>query len=365
MTLNSAAGLERMSRPESPCLSLAEVAHLVGGEMVGGSNPLITGVAGIRDAQPGELTFLGARRYQAYLQTTRASAVLVGRTEAVHQPVVRVDNPALAFMKVLRYFSDAVTLTFPRTVHPTAILDETVHLGRDVSIGAHVVIEGGVTIGDRTVILPGTCILRHSRVGSDCMLYPNVVLREYTEIGDRVIVHAGAILGSDGFGFLSDGGAHLKVPQIGHVVIEDDVEIGANSCIDRATTGITRVRRGTKIDNLVQVAHNVEIGEDSILCAQVGVSGSTVVGSRVKLAGQAGLTGHIRIGDGATVGAQGGVTKSVPADTVWSGYPAREHLSALRQYAALIRLPGALDELRRLAARVAVLESGSDRETSI
>jgi UDP-3-O-[3-hydroxymyristoyl] glucosamine N-acyltransferase len=277
---------------------------------------------------------------------------------------VRVDNPALGFLKVLRYFSDAVTLTFPRTVHASAVVDETARLGRDVHIGAHVVIEGGVVIGDRSVILPGTCILRHSRLGSECTIYPNAVIREYTEIGDRVIVHAGAVLGSDGFGFIAEGTTQMKVPQIGHVVVEDDVEIGANSCIDRATTGVTRIRRGTKIDNLVQIAHNVDVGEDSILCAQVGVSGSTVVGSRVKLAGQAGLVGHIKIGDGATVSAQGGVTKSVPADTIVSGFPAREHRGALRQYAALGRLPDALDELRQLQQRIAALEARAVGETN-
>ena len=363
MSSNKAAELAPDVRPASPCLTLAEIARLAGGELVGTANPLITGVAGIRDAMPGHLTFLGARRYQPFLRTCRASAVLVNRSEPVHLPAVRVDNPALAFMKVLRYFSEAITLTFPRTVHASAVVDETARLGRDVHIGAHVVIEGGVLIGDRTVVLPGTCILRHSRLGADCTIYPNVVIREYTEIGDRVILHAGAVLGSDGFGFIPEGATQMKVPQIGHVVIEDDVEIGANSCIDRATTGITRVRRGTKIDNLVQIAHNVEVGEDSIVCAQAGVSGSTTVGSRVKLAGQAGLVGHIKIGDGATVGAQGGVTKSVDAETVVSGYPAREHLTALRQYAALGRLPDALDELRRLQQRIAALESRAAGES--
>jgi UDP-3-O-[3-hydroxymyristoyl] glucosamine N-acyltransferase len=283
--------------------------------------------------------------------------VLVNRTDVVHLPAVRVDNPALAFMKVLRHFSEAVKLTFPRTVHPTAVIDDTAVLGQDVSIGAHVVIEGGVVIGDRTTILPGTCILRHSRLGSDCLVYPNVVIREFTEIGDRVILHGGVVLGSDGFGFMTEGSVHHKVPQIGRVVLEDDVEVGANSCIDRATTGITRVRRGTKIDNLVQVAHNVEIGEDSLLCAQVGVSGSTQVGSRVKLAGQAGLVGHIRIGDGAVVGAQGGVTKSVPPETCVSGYPARPHQIAVRQQAALGRLPELLETVRHLQERLAALEA--------
>ena len=338
-------------------LSLAEVAHLVGGELVNGANPMISGVAGIREAEAGDVTFLASRRYRGFLAGTRASAVLVGRGESVHLPAVRVDNPALAFMRVVRHFSEAVKLTFPRTLHPTAVVDSSVQIGRDVAIGAHVVIEGGVVIGDRSVILPGTCILRHSRVGADCLIYPNVVLREYTEIGDRVILHAGVVLGSDGFGFLTENTTLHKVPQIGRVIIEDDVEIGANSCIDRATTGVTRVRRGTKIDNLVQIAHNVEIGEDSLVCAQVGISGSTVVGSRVKLAGQAGLVGHIRIGDDAVVGAQGGVTKSVAEATTVSGYPARDHQTMLRQNAALARLPETIEELRRLEARLAALET--------
>jgi len=356
MTTNQAAPVARMARRDSTCLLLSDVARLVDGEMVGGANPVITGVAGIREALPGDLTFLAARRYQAFLRTTKASAVLVGHHDSVERPAVRVENPALAFMKVLRHFSEDVRLTFPRTVHPTAVIDPSAQLGRDVSVGAYVVIEGGVVIGDRSVILPGTCILRHSRLGSDCLVYPNVVIREYTEIGDRVILHAGVVLGSDGFGFLTEGTTHLKVPQIGRVVLEDDVEVGANACIDRATAGVTRVRRGTKIDNLVQIAHNVEIGEDSLVCAQVGISGSTLVGSRVKLAGQAGLVGHIKIGDDAVVGAQGGVTKSIPPTACWSGYPARDHQQAMRQNAALGRLPEALDELRALARRVAELE---------
>jgi len=356
MTQHDSATWAPETRSDAPCLLLSEVARLVGGDRVGSANPPLTGVAGIREAETGDLTFVAQRRYESHLQTTRASAVIVGRDTVVHLPAVRVDNPALAFMKVVRVFGESVRLTFPRTVHPSAVIDDSVVLGADVSIGAHVVLEGGVVVGDRSTILPGTVILRHSRIGADCIVYPNVVLREYTEVGDRVVLHAGVVLGSDGFGYVHDGTRHHKVPQIGRVVIEDDVEIGANTCIDRATTGVTRVRRGTKIDNLVQVAHNVEIGEDSVLCAQVGVSGSTQLGSRVTLAGQAGLVGHIRIGDGATVGAQGGVTKSVPAGTSVSGYPARPHHLAVRQQAALARLPELLDTVRQLAARIAELE---------
>jgi len=363
MSTNKAASLAREARQESGGLLLSEVARLVGGELEGTHNPVITGVAGIREAKSGDITFLATRRYQPYLQSTGASAVLLGRGAAIDRPAVRVENPALAFLKVVRHFSEAVKLTFPRTVHPTAVIDPSVQLGRDVSIGAHVVIEGGVVIGDRTCILPGTCILRHSRLGDDCLVYPNVVIREYTEIGARVILHAGVVLGSDGFGFLTEGtdSLQIKVPQIGHVVLEDDVEVGANTCIDRATTGETRIRRGTKIDNLVQIAHNVTIGEDSLVCAQVGISGSTQVGSRVKLAGQAGLVGHIRIGDDAIVGAQGGVTKSVPAAACYSGYPARSHERAMRQQAALTRLPEALETIRALSERIAALESREEK----
>jgi UDP-3-O-[3-hydroxymyristoyl] glucosamine N-acyltransferase len=193
-------------------------------------------------------------------------------------------------------------------------------------------------------------------VGADCLVYPHVTIRERCEIGDRVILHAGAVIGADGFGYAKDGEANRKIPQIGIVKIEDDVEIGANTTIDRATTEVTLIRRGAKIDNLVQIAHNVVVGEHSILAAQVGVSGSTQIGKNVTVAGQAGLVGHIRIGDNAMIGAQGGVTKSVPADTKVSGYPAREHSCARKIYALWARLPELFREVKNLAKRVEELE---------
>ena len=213
-------------------------------------------------------------------------------------------------------------------------------------------------IGDRTTILPLVAICEGARIGADCLLFPHVTIREHCEVGDRVIIHSGAVIGSDGFGYAKDGATHHKIPQIGIVRIEDDVEIGANSTVDRATTGITLIKRGSKLDNLVQVAHNVVIGEDSILAAQVGVSGSTELGRNVVLAGQAGLVGHIKIGDGAKVGAQGGVTKSIPPDTSVSGYPAREHGHSKKIYAATARLPEMMKEFRRLQERVEELEKG-------
>ncbi|MFQ5599519.1 MAG: UDP-3-O-(3-hydroxymyristoyl)glucosamine N-acyltransferase [Candidatus Krumholzibacteriia bacterium] len=363
MSLNKIAELAREPREEPVCLRLSEIADMVGGELVGTQNPWITGVSGIREAEEGDLTFLSKGRYRAALKHSRATAVLVGHSEKVERPALRVDDPAVAFMIVVRRFAAAVRLTHPPTIHPTAILEDSVRLGRDVSIGAHVVIEGHVEIADRTTILPGTVILRNSRIGSECMIYPNVTIRESTEIGDRVILHAGAVIGSDGFGFVSDGAAVHKVPHIGRVVLEDDVEVGANTCIDRATTGTTRVRRGTKIDNLVQIAHNVKIGEYSILCGQAGISGSTEIGNRVKIAGQAGTVGHIEIGDGATIGAKSGVSKSIPSGTTVSGFPAQHHARELRERAAVSRLPRFLQVVRELRRRVEELERKQERST--
>jgi UDP-3-O-[3-hydroxymyristoyl] glucosamine N-acyltransferase len=231
-----------------------------------------------------------------------------------------------------------------------------VELGKDVGIGPNVVVGDRVTLGARVMVLPGAVIGPEVAIGDDCLIYPNVVIRDGTRIGNRVIVHAGAVIGEDGFGFVSGDGGYEKVPQLGRVIIEDNVEIGANSCIDRATTGATVIREGTRIDNLVQVAHNVCIGQHSILCAQVGIAGSTTVGDHVTLAGQVGVVGHIEIGDQAMVGAQGGVTKSIPAGSRVSGYPATPHHLAKRMYAAFRQLPDLLKEVRRLKQRVRELE---------
>ncbi|UCE01944.1 MAG: UDP-3-O-(3-hydroxymyristoyl)glucosamine N-acyltransferase [Candidatus Latescibacterota bacterium] len=358
MSVNKTVALARKLRREPLCLRLSEIAAMVQGELVGADDPWITGLAGIHDANEGDLTFLGNRRYRAGLAKSRASAVLVDRQEPTRLPAVRVNDPAMAFALVLQHVGAATRVEYPAGVHPTAVIGDGVQIGSEVSIGAHVVLDNDVEIGDRTTILPGTVILRETHIGNDCLIYPNVTIREETIIGDRVIVQCGAVIGSDGFGFVSDGSRLHKVHHIGRVVLEDDVEVGANACIDRATTGETRVGRGTKIDNLVQLAHNVKVGENSILCAQVGVSGSTEIGNRVKLAGQVGLVGHIRIGDDAVVGAQAGVVKSIPPRTMSSGYPARPHARELRQQAALVRLPELLETVRDLRRRLERLEGG-------
>lgn len=339
--------------------ALEELARLVGGEVIGERGIEITGVAGIKEAREGEITFLANPKYDSYLSTTRASAVIADRNGDSPKPIIRVANPYLAFLKVMSLFTGPSTEKRPRGIHPTAIVSPDAALGADISIGAYAYIGEGATIGDRTTVLPLVCISDEAKIGEDCLIYPHVTVRERCEIGNRVIIHSGTVIGSDGFGYAKDGDVNRKIPQIGIVRIEDDVEIGANTAIDRATTDVTLIRRGAKIDNLVQIAHNVVVGEDSILAAQVGVSGSTHLGKNVVLAGQAGLVGHITIGDNAMVGAQGGVTKSVPANTAVSGYPAREHALARKIYALIARLPELFSEVKSLAKRVEAIEKGS------
>jgi UDP-3-O-[3-hydroxymyristoyl] glucosamine N-acyltransferase len=335
---------------------LAELAERLGGELHGDPDLRICGVAGIKEARTGEITFLGNPRYEEWLEKTQASAVILPQRHAFNgRASIRVADPYAAFQAVMTLFHSQRPLLGPG-VHPAALIGENAVLGPDVAIGPQVVVGQGCRIGERTIILPGVVIGPDVTIGARCLIYPNVVIREETQIGDRVILHAGAVIGDDGFGFLTRAGVHEKVPQLGRVVIEDDVEIGANTCIDRATAGATIIRRGSRIDNLVQVAHNVSIGRNSILCAQVGIAGSTSVGDDVTLAGQVGIVGHIQIGDGAKVGAQGGVTKSVPPGAEVSGYPAAPHHLAKRVYASMRQLPDLLKAVRQLERRVRELE---------
>lgn len=337
---------------------LQELADVVGGEVIGDGTVEISGVAGIKEARKGQITFLANPKYEAFLSSTRASAVIAEGNGNFSCSIIKVQNPYLAFLRVVTMFAAGPLEKYERGIHPTAIVSESASIGKDASVGAYVVVGDNVKIADRATILPLACINEDVTIGEECLIYPHVTIRERCEIGSRVIIHSGAVIGSDGFGYANDGNRHLKIPQIGIVRIEDDVEIGANTTIDRATTGVTLIGRGSKIDNLVQIAHNVVVGENSILAAQVGVSGSTELGKNVVLAGQAGLVGHIKIGEGAKVGAQGGVTKSVPPDTDVSGYPAREHSVARKIYAATTRLPDLLKDFRELQNRVEALEKG-------
>jgi UDP-3-O-[3-hydroxymyristoyl] glucosamine N-acyltransferase len=340
-------------------ITLAELADIIGGKIAGDGSVLISGVAGIKEAREGDITFLANPRYDKFLETTQASAVIAAPgTDSQNRPLVLADNPYLSFVKAVEFFVPNKN-NYPREIHPAAVIAPTATVGAAVAIGACAVIEDGAKIGDDTVILAGTYIGRDTEIGTGCLVYPNVTIREEVRIGDRVIIHSGAVIGSDGFGFAKDGDIYRKIPQIGNVVIEGDVEIGANVTIDRATTGTTFIGRGTKIDNLVQIAHNVVIRENCVLVAQVGIGGSTEIGRGASLAGQAGAAGHIKIGDGAVIAGQAGVTSDVPPGTMVSGYPAREHSQARKVYASLQKLPDLIKKVAELTERLAKLEKGS------
>jgi UDP-3-O-[3-hydroxymyristoyl] glucosamine N-acyltransferase len=288
-----------------------EIAELLEGELNGDPNIIIKGISGIREAEEGDITFLANRKYYSLMQTTRASAVIIPKDISFNlKPIIKVENPSLAFAKLISIFSP-MKVAHPKGIHPTALIGKDVELGKDIGIGAYTVICDNVKIGDRTIVYSGCYIGHHTIIGSDTLIYPNVTVREEIKIGSRVIIHSGTVIGCDGFGYATVGGIHHKIPQVGIVEIGDDVEIGANVTIDRARFNKTVIGKGTKIDNLVQIAHNVIIGQNCIIVAQTGISGSTTIGKGVILAGQTGIVGHITIGDGAVVAAQSGVSKSV------------------------------------------------------
>ncbi|MBI2095884.1 MAG: UDP-3-O-(3-hydroxymyristoyl)glucosamine N-acyltransferase [Candidatus Omnitrophica bacterium] len=339
-------------KPKS--LKLEEVAALVGGELVGDSGTAITGVAGIKEARSGDITFLANPKYLPYLEDTLASAVITHReVVSAKKALVRTDNPSGAFTKIASFFVPSLEPK-PAGIHPTAVVAPGVRLGKDVFVGPHAVIEEGATVGDRTVIEAGVFIGRQCVLGNEVRIYPQVSVREKTEIGDRVIIHGGAVIGSDGFGYETAGGTHTKIPQIGSVRIDEDVEIGANVCIDRGRFQKTWIKKGTKIDNLVQIAHNVVIGENTLIVSQAGISGSTEVGKDVVIAGQAGLVGHLRIGDGCVVGAGAGVTKSFPEKSVILGSPARPIAEQKKILAVMARLPEFFKDLIAVKKKLGV-----------
>ncbi len=307
-------------------MTVQEILHLTGGTTSSKNLDLkIDGFASLRDAQEGDLSFFYSPRYLQELRQTKATAVLVPRSfEEDHTSIlIKVEDPSAAFDRII------ATLAKPQEhhpkpgVHPTAVIAPNVQMGNDVSIAAYAVIEEGAVIGDRTVIGSHVFIGAHTKIGGDSLLYPHVTVREQCLVGNRVILHSGVVIGSCGFGYDSKTGSHQKIPQIGIVQIDDDVEIGANTTIDRARFGRTHIGQGTKIDNLVQIAHNVVIGPHNIICSQVGISGSTRTGSYVTLAGQVGLSGHIEVGDQAIVGAQAGVSKNIPPKEIMIGAPAK------------------------------------------
>lgn len=336
--------------------TLKEIARIVGGEIFGDPEVVICGVSGIKEAKKGDITFLANRRYMPLIDTTQASAIIVPLDVGpASKPLIKTADPSAAFAQVVAEMYP-VRIRHPKGIHKTAIIAKSAKIGRGVAIGPYVVIEDNVEIGDKTIIYAGSYIGHDVKIGSSCLFYANVSIRERVVIGNRVSIQSGSTIGSEGFGYTNIDGVYKLIPQVGTVLIEDDVEIGANVAVDRARFDKTIIGKGTKIDNLVQIAHNVIIGENSIIIAQAGISGSTHIGRGVTIAGQAGLVGHINIGDGAVCAAQAGVTKSVPANTIVSGYPAKPHQEAKKINACIQRLPQLIETLHDLKKRLEELE---------
>jgi UDP-3-O-[3-hydroxymyristoyl] glucosamine N-acyltransferase len=335
-------------------LKLSEIARAVEGRVEGGSDPEITGVAPLDRARTSDLALFSALQYRDDAAATGAGAVLTSADLSVHLPDAA---PRLVVSHVHAALAALIPLLYPEPqpepgVHPTAIIDADASLGDGTSIGAYAVIGAGTHIGQGAIIGAHVVIGRDCRIGADAYLHPHVTLYDDVILGARCVLHSGARIGSDGFGYSSSRAGHEKIRHIGGCVLGDDVEIGANTTIDRGSIGDTVIGTGTKIDNLVQVGHNVRMGEHCIVVSQAGISGSTRIGRFVTLGGQAGIKGHIRIGDGATIAAQAGVFGDVEAGATVSGYPARPHRDSLRAQALSLRLPELMKRLRAIERAV-------------
>jgi UDP-3-O-[3-hydroxymyristoyl] glucosamine N-acyltransferase len=345
-------------------MDLQKFAKEIGGRIEGDQNFEILALSSLADAQEGDLSFLISSKYTEAMASTHASAILVdqewqGECTAI---LVRVDHPDAAFSKAALLLSPPPPHYAPG-VHATAVVADDAKLAQDVRVGPHCVIESGASIASGTVLVAACYIGHDCQVGENCLLYPNVTLRERTIVGDRAIIHSGAELGSDGFGYTPIDGKWIKVPQVGYVECGDDVEIGANTTIDRARFGRTIIEDGVKLDNLVQVAHNVRIGAHTALASQVGIAGSCVIGSGVQMAGQVGIAGHLEVGDNCIVGGQAGITKNIPPGSFVTGCPARPFKEARRSDAMLHRLPklkARIDALEKTVQAISANENNED-----
>lgn len=340
-------------------LTVREIAEFIGGEVIGNPELNIVSVSKIHEAKAGDLTFLYMPAYAKYLETTQASAILISHdfersrndlSYIIHR------NPNVAFQKIVRqFFSPEIRL---KGIDVTAYISPEAKVGKNSSIGKNVVISDGCVIGDNVKIFHNSVLLENVKVGNDTIIYPNITIRENCQVGERVIIHSGSVIGSDGFGYtpLADG-SYEKVPQIGNVIIEDDVEIGSNVSIDRAALGSTIIKKGTKIDNLVQIAHNVVVGEHNAISAQTGIAGSTTIGNNCIFAGQVGVVGHIEITDRVIVGAQSGISKSLTKAGKYFGTPAKEMSVSLREEAHKRNLENYADRIKQLEKKIIELEN--------
>lgn len=334
-------------------LSCQEIAEILNGKIIGSTTQLINRLNRIEYAQRGDLTFFSDKRYLKYLQQTEATCVLVPKNFEIPQPkenqtFIEVDNPYLAFFKLLLK-NDNYYKQFNSFIHPSAIIGSGTIIAKSAYIGPYVVIGKHCRIGEGTIILPNTTLYDNVKIGDNCLIHSNVVCYYNTVIGNNCIIHAGAVIGSDGFGFIENkDGSYTKIPQLGNVVVGNNVEIGANTTIDRAIVGSTIIEDGVKIDNLVQIAHNVHIGENTAMAAQVGISGSTKIGKRNRIAGQVGIAGHIEITDDVTIEAKSGVPKSITESGVYFGAPPRKKMEAFKILMATNELPELIHEFNKL-----------------
>ncbi len=334
-------------------LTLEEIAQHTGSRLSGNPEEVIKGANTIENATKGEITFLGNPKYKKWMHKTDASCIIVPPdcNPGKDKNSLISENPSETFRQVLAKIYGKKTHPV-KGISPRAKVSEKAVIGKNVRIGDNAVVEAEANIGDETILYPGVYIGEKSTVGRECVLFPGVSVMDSTKIGNGVVINAGTVIGGEGFGFAMQEGKHVKIPQVGGVVIEDNVEIGANVTIDRGSPGNTVIGEGTKIDNLVQIAHNVKIGKNCILVAQVGIAGSTVIEDSVLLAGQVGVVGHIKIGEGAQVGAQAGVTRSIKPGQQVSGYPALEHRQANRIHALTRRLPRLFKDMEKIKKKL-------------
>jgi UDP-3-O-[3-hydroxymyristoyl] glucosamine N-acyltransferase len=345
--------------------SAEQIASLIGGKIEGDENISVGSFSKIEDAKKTDLAFLANPKYESFLYTTKAGIIIIAEDleikESIDSTIIRVKDPYSSFAFLMKYHQEIagqkmVGIETPSFIHPTAII------GNDVYIGAFAYIGENAVIGDGAKIFPHVFVGNQVKIGEKSILHSGVKIYHDCLIGNNVVIHAGTVVGSDGFGFAPQkDGTYQKVPQLGNVVVEDSVEIGANTCIDRATMGSTIIRKGTKLDNLLQVAHNVEIGEDCVIAAQTGISGSTKIGRRVMIGGQVGVIGHITVAEGTKVGAQSGITKTVrEKNTSLNGTPAHDHLSSIRAQAVLRRLPELEKKIIELEKTISLLTKEKD-----
>ena len=337
-------------------VSLHEIAEMVAGTVVGDGNPMISGATNIEEAGASEITFAVPPHLEKAARSN-AAAVIVPRGIKLegNKPAIEVENPRAAFAVLLKHFSPPIAIK--REVDKLASVAQSANLGKNIAIMPFAVVDEHAVIGDNTIVYPHVYVGRNVKIGDDCLLYSSVSIYKDCVLGNNTIVHSGAVIGGDGFGYVEVAKQHHKVPQVGNVVIGDDVEIGCNACIDRGTTGSTVIGKGTKIDNLVHVGHNDVIGENCVLVAFVGLPGSVKVGNNVTFAGQAASVGHVTIGDNCLFAGRAGITADVPSNSFYSGFPARPHKDWLKQEAMQRKIPDLMKRLQQLEQKIKDLQS--------